>query len=300
MIRIFFLIVFLLSMTAFAFPSEADLPEEHLVHSSLPDPGMQRPSGGHLLPTYIADLPDNPVFFKIDQGFSFGRILDQRMSNLHYAGPGGVLGFSRHAQSARHISEIGFARAAFHQTEPGHESTTVYNPSFGISYMYLRRMPLDASLDLFLGGKTALSGNLRIAPTMGNSFLYGDFIAELKPRARVEHGAYFFGRDWQFDYSLGFAIFGYGVRIPEYGPSYQIAEDGGSTIGSRETGYLHPGNYAHLVTGAFLREPIGGDHNPNWLRVGYVWDYYRLSGDHDLNVYNASHQLVLELYFMVN
>ncbi len=269
-------------------------------YAALIAPGMQRGSSGHLRPTYIAHLPENLVFFKIEQGFSFGRILDQRMSNLHYTGPGAVLGFSRHVQARQYISEIGFARAGFHFTEPAHEGTTVYNPIFGVSYMHVRRMNTDTHVDIYLGGKALVTANARIAPSLGNSFLYADFIAELQPKASIEQDLYFFERVWQFDYSLAFSLLGYGIRLPEYGASYQISGDGGSALMHSEAGLLHPGNHAHLVAGIFLREPLGGTHNPNWLRLGYVWDYYRVKGKHDLTIYNTNHQLVLELYFMIN
>lgn len=261
---------------------------------------LQRGRDGHLRPTYIADLPDRPAYFKIEQGATFGRMLDQRMSNLHYSGPGGMLAFSRHVHSADRISEIGFARGSFHYVKPGHAGTHVYNPSLGFRYMQLRKLRVDARPDFFLGVKADLFGNMRIAPSLGNSFLFTDIVFAMQPKARVEHATYFFNRDWQFDYSLSFALFGYGLRIPEYGPTFQVTEDGGAAIIHTESGGLHPGNYGHITTGIFLREPIGGDHNPNWLRLGYVWDYFRISGNHDLNTYHASHQLVLELYFMIN
>ncbi len=251
-------------------------------------------------PAYIADPPERPVYFKIEQGATFGRMLDQRMSNLHYSGPGGMLAFSRHMRSANRISEITFARGRFHYIKPAHAGTYVYNPALGISYMQLRRLTTDARLDFFLGGKTELFGNMSIAPSLGNSFLYADLIFAIHPQARAEYATHFLGREWQFDYSLSFALLGYGMRLPEYGASFQITEDGGSSITKTKSGGLHPGNYGHITTGIFLREAIGGDHNPNWFRIGYVWDYFRISGKHDLNTHHASHQLVLELYFMIN
>ncbi len=264
------------------------------------EPSMQRGSDGHLRPANIAGLPDRPVFLKIEQGVTFGRVLDQRMSNLHYEGPGGMLAFSRHVQSAHHIAEIGFARASFHYLKPGHEGTIVSNPGFGIRYMQLRRVHLDARPDLFLGARADAYGNARIAPSLGNSFLYSDFVLSLQPKARVEHVMHFLDRDWQFDFSLAFALLGYGVRIPEYGATFQVSEDGGSTLTNTDAFLLHPGNHAQITTGVFLRQSIGGEHNPNWLRVGYAWDYYRISGKYDLDAFHASHQLVLELYFMMN
>jgi len=255
---------------------------------------------GHIRATYIADLPDRMVFFKIEQGLTFGRILDQRMSNLHYSGPGGMLAFSRKVVHADRISEIGFGRASFHYAKPAHDGTIVYNPGLGFRYMQLRKMGVDARPDFYFGIKADLFGNARIAPALGNSFLYADIAFALQPKLRIEYPVFFLNRDWQFDGMLSFALFGYGMRIPEYATSFQVSEDGGSVLTRASSTGLHPGNFAHVNTGIFLREPIGGDHNPNWLRIGYVWDYYRISGDHDLNTFHASHQLMLELHFMMN
>ncbi len=260
----------------------------------------QSDPGDHMDSSYVKDIPEKLVFFKTEQGVTFGRILDQRMSNLHYTGPGAVLAFSRYVQSNDHISEIGFARGSFHYVKPEHEGTIVHNPGFGLRYMHLKRLEVDAFPEFYLGVRIDLSGNARIAPVLSNSFLFADMAFELQPKARVAYPVYVFNRDWQIHGSASLALFGYGVRIPEYGTSFQITEDGGSAISHASRGGLHPGNFVHINTGAFIRTAIGGDHNPNWLRFGYVWDYLRMEGTHNLNTYHASHQFVVELYFMMN
>ncbi len=255
---------------------------------------------GHIPPTYIASLPDRMVAFKIEQGITFGRILDQRMSNLHYSGPGAVLAFSRYAKSDDRISEIGFARGSFHYVKPKHEGTIVYNPGFGLRYMQLKRLKVDAFPDFYLGARIDLAGNARIAPVLSNSYLFADLAFEFQPKIRVAYPVNFFNRDWQVHGSAALTLFGYSLRLPEYGTIFQISEDGGSVTSRAVSGGLHPGNFTHLTTGAFLRTAIGGDYNPNWLRFGYVWDYVRTEDNHNLNTYHASHQFVLELYFMMN
>ncbi len=272
-----------------------DTDHQVLLHA-LPESNVN----GHIRPTYIANLPDRIVAFKIEQGVTFGRILDQHMSNLHYSGPGALLAFSRYTKTDDRISEIGFARGSFHYTKPEHEGTIVHNPGFGLRYMQLKRLNVDAFPEFYLGARIDLSGNARIAPVLSNSYLYADFAFELQPKIRVSYPVNFFNRDWQVHGSAALTLFGYGVRLPEYGTIFRISEDGGSVISRAVSAGLHPGNFTHVTTGAFLRTAIGGDYNPNWLRFGYVWDYVRREGNHDLNTYQASHQFVLELYFMMN
>ncbi len=245
-------------------------------------------------------LPDKQVYFKIDQGFSYGRFLDQRMSNLHYTGPGGILAFGRHARQDHQIVEWSFARLGYHYARPRHEGTIVNNPAIGVRYMHLWALDSRGAVDFFIGGQANVFGNVRLAPSLGNSFLFSDFVGSVHPQVYAEYVPFFFNRQWHFDFSLSAGLLGYGVRLPEYGTTFQLADDGGSRMLDTERMILRPGNHAHLVTGVFIRESFGGPHNPNHFRIGYVWDYYRISGSHGLNVYNASHQLVLELFFMVN
>ncbi|TVR43196.1 MAG: hypothetical protein EA394_01580 [Bacteroidia bacterium] len=262
--------------------------------------GFYSRDGGMLRASYLSDLPDRMVFLKIGQGFSFGRLLDQHMSNLHYSGPGGVLSFSRYVESRRGISEIVFARGGIHYARPAHEGTLVYNPFFGMSYQQLRRVNTRSVFVFHLGGRADVLTNIRMAPSLSNSFLFADLIAEIQPMGQVTYQPYFLNRDWHFDFSLSFALLGYGVRLPEYATSFMLATDGGSAYADLEYRILHPANFSHLSSGIYIKESFGGQYNPNWFRIGYYWDYYRISGNHDRNFFNANHQVVLELYFMVN
>lgn len=245
-------------------------------------------------------MPDKQKYFKIEQGFSYGRILDQRMSNLHYTGPGGMLAFGRHARQDHQITEWNFARFVYHNAGPGHEGTLVNNLALGVRYMHLWALGSRGAFDFFLGGQANVFGDVRIAPSLGNSFLFSDLVGSVHPHACAEYAPYFFNRPWRFDFSLSIGLLGYGIRLPEYGSTFQLSGDGGSRMLNNERMILRPGNHAHFITGVFIRESFGGAHNPNFFRVGYVWDYYRIRGSHGLNVYNASHQFVLELFFMVN
>ena len=262
--------------------------------------GFYSRDGGHLRASYLSELPDKMVFLKIGQGFSFGRLLDQHMSNLHYTGPGGVLSFSRYVESRRGITEIVFARGGMHYARPAHENTLVYNPFFGMSYQHLRRLQGRSVFTVYAGGRADVLANIRMAPRLGNSYLFADFITEIQPMGQVSYQPHFFNRDWHFDFSLSFALLGYGVRMPEYATSFMISPDGGSAFADLESGILHPANFAHLTSGIYIKESFGGQYNPNWFRIGYFWDYYRISGNHDRKFFNANHQVVLELYFMVN
>ncbi len=255
---------------------------------------------GHLRASYFAELPHKLVYFKIDQGFSFARILDQRMSNLHYSGPGVVLGFARHVRTPGRIEEWGFARLGFHTARPAHEGTSVYNPALGVRFMHLRAVGTPSLFYVYLGGQADVFANARIAPDLGNSFLFSDFVGEVKPRVNVTYGPHFFNRQWYFDFHISLGMLGYSVRLPEYGATFQVSDDGGSEIMTHERMVLHPGNFVHLGSGIFLRDALGGVYNPNRFRIGYHWDYYRISGSHGLNLYNASHQIVLEFYFLFN
>ncbi len=255
---------------------------------------------GHLRASYIADLPDKLVYFRIDQGFSYGRMLDQRMSNLHYAGPGGGLSFARHVRTGNYISEIRFAQVAFHFAQPVHEGTMVYNPVLGAGYTRLQALRTRSAVDLYVGGQAELYGNTRIAASMSNSFLFSDLSGQLKASGQASYGLYLFDRLWQFEFTFAAALAGYGIRLPEYGVNYHLAEHGGTYMLNSENLVLHPGNYAHFCTGIYYKGSLGRQHNPNRFRIGYAWDYYRIKGSHDLNVYHASHQLVLAFYFLMN
>lgn len=240
------------------------------------------------------------IYFKIDQGFSLNRLLDQKMSNLHYTGPGGILNFGRRVHREKYTAEWHFARLQFHYTKPAHQSTLVYNPAYGIRYMHLRKIVRDDSWLIQAGGQADIFANVRIAPRLGNSFLFADVIGEVSPRADVSASYYFLWKEWQLDFSLSASLLGMAVRMPEYGVSFQLSEDGGVKVQGYEAQMLHPLNYGHLVSGLFIRESFGRSANPNWFRIGYIWDYYTLGGRYKLNVNHATHQFVLELYFKVN
>ena len=255
---------------------------------------------GHLHPTHLTDLPQNNVYFKIGQGFSFARLLDQRMSNLHYTGPGVVLSFSRYVEDDRYRSELNFAGIGFQILQPRHEGTTVNNPFVGIRYSHLRKLDVRSFIDYHVGGQVETSANVRLAPVLSNSFLYADFIGTLQPRFDVTYILYLFDREFNFDFSLAFGVLGYGVRIPEYGASYQVGSAGSEVLTNNVQMWLHPGNYRHVITGIYYNNRLGRINNPNRFRIGYVWDYSHITGGHGLSLYNASHQLVLELLFLVN
>lgn len=255
---------------------------------------------GFISPSDVADRPDKNIFFKIDQGFSYGRLLDQRMSNLHYAGPGGIISFGRYVEAAKFVSELSFARIAYHMAQPQHEGTEVNNPSFGLRYRHLRRMPGRTAWRYRLGAQADAFANVRMAPSLSNSFLYVDFISQLSPAIDIGYTLFLFERDWNLDFSLAASLFGYALRIPEYGASYQLGSDGSETLANNVSTLLHPGNYNHFVTGIFYKDSFGRPENPNRFRIGYVWDFYTIRGAHDLKTFTAAHQLVLELFFLVN
>lgn len=260
---------------------------------------MQRDQG-HLRPTHLADLPDNNVYFKILQGFSFGRLLDQRMSNLHYTGPGVMISFGRYAEHNHYRSEWTFAGVGFQMVHPEHKGTTVYNPYLEIRYANLRKLDHWSAAKYFIGAQFETTANMRIAPALSNSFLYADFIGMIKPRADISYDTYLFDQEISLDFSLAFGLLGYGLRIPEYGATYQLGSAGGEVLTNHVQMWLHPGNFRHLVAGVFYHDSMGRGSNPNRFRIGYVWDYSNIRGDHGLHVYNTSHQLVLELLFLVN
>lgn len=263
---------------------------------------QQRETGGasDTLDTEHDTMHRNNVFFKIDQGFSYGRLLDQRMSNLHYTGLGGVLSFGRYVEAENYVSELSFARIAFHMAQPGHSGTRVTNPSGGIRYKYLRKFESRGAINYRLGGQAEAFANVRLVPALSNSYLYVDFITEISPRLDVEYRMAFLNREWNFDFSLAVSFLGYAVRIPEYGASYQLGSDGSETLANNISMMLHPGNYNHFITGIFLREFFGRQGNPNRYRIGYVWDFHTIRGDHSLITFSAGHQIVVELFFLVN
>ncbi|MFO7874895.1 MAG: hypothetical protein R6U62_10480 [Bacteroidales bacterium] len=295
------LLLCILIFPVFILNNQALAADEGTQYSGVSElPCFSREEFGHLRKSYISDIPDKQVFFKIDQGFSYGRLLDQRMSNLHYSGPGGMLAFSRHVDAPGYMSSISFARLGFHYTRPHHEGSLVYNPLAGVRYMHLRKLDTRGMFDIHLGAQADIYGNIRIAPFLSNSFLFSDLMAEVQPRADIAYAPVFLNRKWHFDFQLSLGILGYGMRLPEYATTFQPSEDGSYRVFDRESMILRPGNYARLSSGIFFRNSFGDAYNPNRYRIGYVWDYYRISGSHNLNTYNANHQIVLELYFMVN
>ncbi len=239
------------------------------------------------------------VYYRIDQGATWGILSDQRMSNLHYQGPGGVLNFGRRSQSYSYITEWSFARLHYNYSRPVHLSTVVENPVAGIRYSYLRKLYTPDSYNIWAGAHINVFGNFRMAGRLGNSYLYGDLVGELRPQAEFGFHRRFFRRDWKIELSAEASLIGYTVRIPEYGVSFELSEDGGVKIQGFENMVLTPFNYAHVTTGLFIKESFRGESNPNWFRIGYVWDYYTMKGKHNLNMHNALHQLVLELYFRI-
>ncbi len=243
--------------------------------------------------------PLHNVYFKIDQGFTTNRILDQKMSNLHYTGYGGILNFGRRVNREDYIAEWSFIRAQFNYSKPLHGATQVYNPSLGLRYIHLRNMDFLGVFDIHAGLQANIFTDMRIAPRLGNSFLFADIIGEVRPQADLSTSFHLL-REWNMDFSLSATLIGYGLRIPEYGVIYHLGVDGGIAIQGYENHILTPSNFGHFSTGVFFNESIGDAANPNWFRIGYIWDYYSMRGNHDLNVNNAVHQLVLELYFRVN
>jgi hypothetical protein len=239
------------------------------------------------------------VYYKNDIGISMVVLMDQRMSNLHYTGPGAILNFGRYALRQEYITEWSFGRFQYNSARPGHQNTKVENPGAGIRYMYLRRFNTPRSHSIYAGGQVNVFGNMRIAPRLGNSYLHADLIAEIRPQADLYFDRRFLWREWNIDLSMALSLGGYTVRVPEYGVSYELSDDGGVKLQGFENKLLTPFNYGHVTTGIFIREFFRGESNPNWLRIGYIWDYYSMRGNHSLNMNNALHQVVLEVYFMV-
>ena len=255
---------------------------------------------GQLRATYLSEFPDRLVYFKINQGFSYGRFIDQRMSSLLYEGPGGGISFGRHVRGQGFISEWTIARVDLHYARPDHGGTLVYNPVFGLGYTHLRGVVAGDVFTTYLGGQTDLYVNMREAPSLGNSFLFADLLVDIRPLVQSSFSFDFIKRPWFIDLSAGVSLMGYAWRFPDYGVSYELGDDGGIIRQQARQMMLHPGNYHRLTTSVHIRESFGGSYNPNWFRLGYAWDYTGLRGDHGLNTGHASHRLVLELYFMVN
>ena len=239
------------------------------------------------------------VYFKIDQGLTSSLTMDKKMSNLHYSGYGGILNFGRRAHTPDYIAEWNFLRAQFNLSTPKHGNTQVYNPALGFRYLHLRKLDSLGPFQIHGGGQFNLHSDVRIAPRLGNSFLFADMFGEIRPQANLSTNFHVL-REWHMDLSLSFALIGYGVRIPEYGVAYRLAGDGGVTLQGMERHILKPSNFRHYTMGIFLKESIGDVSNPNWLRIGYIWDYYNMKSNYGFNVDQAVHQLVLELYFRVN
>jgi hypothetical protein len=252
---------------------------------------------------YAADserrTPASGVYYTADQGVTWGMLKDQRMSNLIYQGPGAVLNFGRRAQWSSFISEWHFVRLQYNISRPSHANTTVANPGAGLRYLQLRRLYTPGTHDIYAGAQALVTGNFRIAPRLGNSYLFADLIAEIRPQAELHFQSRFLWRDWNLELSLAASMLGYTVRVPEYGVSFELDEHGGTRLQGYEQQWLTPLNYARVSTGVFVRESFRGANNTNWFRVGYLWDYSSMAGGHNLNLNNALHQLVLELYFRV-
>ncbi len=255
---------------------------------------------GQLRATYLSEFPDKLVYFKIDQGVSYGSFSDQRMSALLYGGPGGGIAFGRHVRRPGYITEATFARADLHYTKPDHGGTIVYNPVFGMGYKYMRGLIDGDFMTIYLGGQSDLLANIRMAPSLGNSFLYADILLDIRPVVQSSLSFHFLKRPWFVDLGAGMSIMGYAFRFPDYGVGFEIGNDGSLAMQPTTNMMLHPFNYQRLTTSVHIRESFGGSYNPNWFRIGYVWDYYGIQGDHKLKTGHASHRLVLELYFMVN
>ncbi len=239
------------------------------------------------------------IYYKMDQGATWGVLYDGRMSNLHYSGPGGLINFGRHAQRSSYISEWSLARLQYNYSKPAHKNTVVENPGAGLRYMYLKNIHPKKNYYIFAGGEINVFGNLRMAPRLGNSYLWVDMVGEIRPRADLFFNKVFLRRNWNIELTAATSVLGYTMRIPEYGVSFELSEDAGVKTQGFEQKFLLPHNYAHITTGLFIRESFRGESNPNWFRVGYVWDFYTMAGAHNLNTSNALHQLVLELYFRV-
>ncbi len=246
------------------------------------------------------DSGNSRVFFKIDQGFRSGRFLDQRMSNLHYSGPGAVINFSRYAYRKDYNSELSFARFYFNPSLPRHKNTIVYNAGGGIRYLHLNRVSPVGPFQVHVGGEVNFSADARYAPRLANSFLFADFIANIRPKAEFSTTHFFLWKDWDIDLSLAWGLGGYALSLPRYGVSYRLADDGGVALQGYKGQILHPANYLNLTTSLFIRESFGGAGNPNWFRAGYIWEYSSVKTPHDLYFQNAAHKFVLELYFRVN
>jgi hypothetical protein len=93
------------------------------------------------------------IYYKSDQGITWGVLLDQRMSNLHYGGPGGLINFGRHAYRTSYISEWNFARLMYNYSRPAHKNTVVMNPSAGFRYIYLRKLDTPAGYSVHTGAQ---------------------------------------------------------------------------------------------------------------------------------------------------
>ncbi len=239
------------------------------------------------------------VYYKVDQGLSTGMVLDQKMSNLHYTGPGGVLNFGRRARTSAYIAEWNFLRINFGYLQPKHEGTQVYKPALGVRYLHLRNLNSLGIFQVHAGVQANLFADIRIAPQMGNSYLFADIIGEIRPQGKLSTNFHLL-RQWNVDFSFSATLLGTGIRFPEYGTSFRLSDDGGIAFQSSETHILKPSNFGHFTTGVFFRESFGDASNPNWYRIGYIWDYYSMRGNYNINVNNAVHQLVLEFYFKVN
>ncbi|HHN48593.1 MAG TPA: hypothetical protein ENN08_06665 [Bacteroidales bacterium] len=251
-------------------------------------------------PVMSDELPagERMVFFKTDQGFTLNRLLDQKMSDLLYTGLGFALNFGLRAQGQSYISEWNFVSAEFRLLSPAHKSTEVQQPGIGFSYKYLRQLSPVGIFDIWAGAQARVFTSIRLAPRLGNLSMYADIIAALRPQAALSTSFNLF-RTWQMDADFSATILGYGLRFPEYGTIYRIGGDGGISQQEHESQMLHPMNFGHFTAGIFFGETFGGENNPNWFRIGYIWDFYSMSGKHQLNVHKASRQLLPELYFRI-
>lgn len=236
------------------------------------------------------------VYFNVGQGATFSRVLDKKMSNLHYSGGGAVLSFGRFSETQSFLSEWNFLTSQVNYLTPQHKATDVIQPYFGFGYTHLRNFRRTDNSLFQVGLQANLFVDMRIASRLGNSFLHMETVNEIRPKIKYAYNFYFL-REWNLSFSMSFTLLGVGVRAPEYGSIFKLYEDGSSTIQNIEEMNLNPLNFRHLTTKIYLIESFRGESNPNGFKIGYIWDYYSYDNVHDLNVQNATHGLVFEYYF---
>ncbi len=236
------------------------------------------------------------VYFNVGQGATLSRVLDKKMSNLHYAGGGAILSFGRFSETQSFLSQWNFLTANVNYLRPQHKATDVIQPYFSFGYTHLRNFR-RAKTGLFQAGLQAnLFVDMRIASRLGNSFLHMETVSEIRPKVKYSRSFYLL-REWNFSFSMTFTLVGHGSRAPEYGSIFKLYEDGSSTIQDTESTVLNLRKFRHITTKIYLIESFRGESNPNGFKIGYIWDYYSFDNVHDLNVQNATHGLVFEYYF---